>query len=69
MAILLAISHVAPRFDVQYFGDYASIEPLVMCGKCIPNVCQCTNGDKYSSSWCTTKGLEAKEISSDILYS
>ena len=26
MAILLAISHVVPFFDVQYIGDYASIE-------------------------------------------
>ena len=33
MAILLAILHIAPFFDVQYIGDYASIEPLVMCGK------------------------------------
>ena len=33
MAILLAISHVALFFDVQYLGDYASIEPLVMRGK------------------------------------
>ena len=29
MPILLAISHIAPVFDVQYLGDYASIEPLV----------------------------------------
>ena len=45
MAILLAILHIAPFFNVQYIGNYASIELSVMCGNEYP-----TNGDKYLSS-------------------